>query len=498
MQASVPVKRDLGIALSGGGHRASLFTLGALLYLVDSGANERVATISSVSGGSITSGFVAQECDFGTVKPREFYNVARKLASTITTRPVVSMSSWRVRVYSGVLVAVAVLIATIWFLSWPIDLPVWAVALLIMLWGVLFLLRGMGVASLLGRVFFVDQHGRPTFLGKTLNRTVDHVLCATDLTSAAPFYFFCGREWAAYSPLYKKARAGTLKLGTAVRASAALPGAIPPKLIWTRQLEWEAKRDQPNFPHRPRLLFLADGGVWNNLGTQYFERDGEKDSGLGGFVEMNVLVGKPIGKPSDDPGKLLIVDGSGGTKPIPAWQLLVPYWAEVRGLARAMGVLYTNTISPRIREIGVAKRAYCRWGDKFDRDWDIPKVAVSISFQDNPQAGRLYSNWKIPRTRHGEPFRDRAQAWDKYLKANPRLDRLDSISERDERASKCASEGTHLHIVAHTTAAALLLHGYIETMYTMHLVYGTRLVDPFPDEKRFNELLSAVRPASSQ
>src|ERR1700730_13839552 len=43
------------IALSGGGYRASLFGMGALMYLVDVGANSRVEDIASVSGGSITN-----------------------------------------------------------------------------------------------------------------------------------------------------------------------------------------------------------------------------------------------------------------------------------------------------------------------------------------------------------------------------------------------------------------------------------------------------------
>src|SRR4051794_19857362 len=54
----------IGVALSGGGVRASLFSLGALLFLVDSGLSRRVREIASVSGGSITNAFVAQHCHF--------------------------------------------------------------------------------------------------------------------------------------------------------------------------------------------------------------------------------------------------------------------------------------------------------------------------------------------------------------------------------------------------------------------------------------------------
>ncbi len=49
----------IGVAISGGGHRATAYALGVLLYLVDSGLNRRVRTITSVSGGSILNAFVA-------------------------------------------------------------------------------------------------------------------------------------------------------------------------------------------------------------------------------------------------------------------------------------------------------------------------------------------------------------------------------------------------------------------------------------------------------
>ena len=46
----------VGVALSGGGHRASVWAAGLLLYLADAGRNGDVGVIASVSGGSITNG----------------------------------------------------------------------------------------------------------------------------------------------------------------------------------------------------------------------------------------------------------------------------------------------------------------------------------------------------------------------------------------------------------------------------------------------------------
>ena len=77
----------MSIALSGGGHRATLFGLGVLLYLADAGKNVGALSISSVSGGSITNGFVAQELDYSTCGAAEFEQmVAAPLAGQIAQR----------------------------------------------------------------------------------------------------------------------------------------------------------------------------------------------------------------------------------------------------------------------------------------------------------------------------------------------------------------------------------------------------------------------------
>ncbi len=46
----------IGLSLSGGGYRATLFSLGSLIRINESGLLKKIKTITSVSGGSITSG----------------------------------------------------------------------------------------------------------------------------------------------------------------------------------------------------------------------------------------------------------------------------------------------------------------------------------------------------------------------------------------------------------------------------------------------------------
>ncbi len=51
--------KTLSLALSGGGHRATVFAFGALLYLIHSTRNQDVRLITSVSGGSITNAWLS-------------------------------------------------------------------------------------------------------------------------------------------------------------------------------------------------------------------------------------------------------------------------------------------------------------------------------------------------------------------------------------------------------------------------------------------------------
>jgi NTE family protein len=74
---------SLTVALSGGGHRAASFGLGVLLYLADVGRNIDVTSIASVSGGSITNGYLAQDTPYNRTDAEEIHRTARELASTI-------------------------------------------------------------------------------------------------------------------------------------------------------------------------------------------------------------------------------------------------------------------------------------------------------------------------------------------------------------------------------------------------------------------------------
>ena len=71
---------SLGVSLSGGGFRAAAFGLGALIYLKKAGLNKNVSSIASVSGGSFTNAFVGFHSAFKEGDPSQFSKEIRPLA----------------------------------------------------------------------------------------------------------------------------------------------------------------------------------------------------------------------------------------------------------------------------------------------------------------------------------------------------------------------------------------------------------------------------------
>jgi predicted acylesterase/phospholipase RssA len=71
--------KKIGLALSGGGFRATLFHLGLIRFLRDAGLLRQVTHITSVSGGSIIAAHLALHWDHYTGSTKEFDQAAAKL-----------------------------------------------------------------------------------------------------------------------------------------------------------------------------------------------------------------------------------------------------------------------------------------------------------------------------------------------------------------------------------------------------------------------------------
>jgi len=74
----------IGVAISGGGHRATVWGAGTLLALNDAGLAPAISSVASVSGGSITNGVVAHDVDLATDAPEAVESSLGRLLRHVT------------------------------------------------------------------------------------------------------------------------------------------------------------------------------------------------------------------------------------------------------------------------------------------------------------------------------------------------------------------------------------------------------------------------------
>ncbi len=74
----------IGVAMSGGGHRATVWGAGTMLAVSDAGLAHDLTSVSSVSGGSITNGVLAHDVDLGSSAPADVETALQRLMRQIT------------------------------------------------------------------------------------------------------------------------------------------------------------------------------------------------------------------------------------------------------------------------------------------------------------------------------------------------------------------------------------------------------------------------------
>ena len=92
----------------------------------------------------------------------------------------------------------------------------------------------------------------------------------------------------------------------------------------------------------PAAAYLADGGIWNNLGTQWFEDTWERQIPI---PEVDRSLEIPLRN------YLIVVDASGPVGASSCLPLRVPLLAEFVSLIRSMSILYVNTVLPRVEAL---------------------------------------------------------------------------------------------------------------------------------------------------
>jgi len=222
------VERNLvGLALSGGGFRASLFHVGAIWRLNEMGWLPRLDRISSVSGGSITAGVLAtawEKLDFKGGVAQRFQEGLVEPILTFTKRKIDTPSIWKGLLTPGRSVA---------------DVVV-----------------GQYRKHLFGDHGLQSLPDRPRF-----------IINATNLGT--------GSNWRFQKPYSGDYKIGLLQkhefpIATAVAASAAFPPVLSPVVLDLNPKAFEKVEGAYLYEHEElrRQVALADGGVYDNMGLE--------------------------------------------------------------------------------------------------------------------------------------------------------------------------------------------------------------------------------------
>lgn len=216
--------KTLAVCLSGGGYRAALFHLGVLRAMHAAGLLADVQTISSVSGGSILSAFIAQvKRRQPTVNGLQFNDWENDVAA-----PFRQLMARDLRTFPCLITA-----------GWNWFFPNPRVRLL-----------RRGYRKMLG----LESDGRtPTTLGH-IPSTPEFIFCATDTVHGVNWEFSRERV-GSYASRHRKQT--DCELSTAVVASTCFPPLFGPMTY--------------NIPTKDGSnvrMMLSDGGVYDNLGLE--------------------------------------------------------------------------------------------------------------------------------------------------------------------------------------------------------------------------------------
>ncbi|GHF73431.1 hypothetical protein GCM10018790_58990 [Kitasatospora xanthocidica] len=461
----------IGVALSGGGYRATMWGLGALLYLADQGRNKDVVAISSVSGGSVANGVVAHETDYRQDPGEGFAERVRPLVHHCARTGLFFWGPSTNRYVRSLFALAALALATL-----LAGVVVTAVDGLRLLAGVLLgagLLLLVGALAVFGRRSavvdralagtFFHRDGRPTELS-AVRRSVDHVFCTTELQSGDHFYFSPGFV---YGFRFGTGVPGGLPLSTAVQASACLPGAFA-----VRRLPTARHRFPPSAgPAGPAAdLVLTDGGVYDNMADQW----------LVGLAER---VRRPDHPQVDyELDEIVVVNASAGMTWKPFRSSWVPAVGELLALVRIKSVMYDVGTSLRRSEL-------VRWSARAGLTGGPTGALVHIA-QSPYRVADAYA--RAADAAGGGAGADDADRAARAARAKEVLELLGDDPGRrarwDELATRSRTTPTVLRKLGADRTADLLLHSYVLAACNLHVLLDYPLPATLPDRDRFLDL----------
>lgn len=222
--------KTIGLALSGGGFRATLFGLGTLWRLNEAGLLGRLDRISSVSGGSILAGLLAHrwaKLDFADGQARNF------VAEVV--QPLRTLCDQTIDVSAG--------------------------------------LKGAANPFKSAGEYLIDVYDKHLFHGATTRDMPDatqpgqprFVIYATNMQTGRSFRF---RQDMLADWKLGVARGVHVPLAKAVAASSAFPPVFSPIVVETDPTRWSEGELIEHMDELRRRVVLTDGGVYDNMGLE--------------------------------------------------------------------------------------------------------------------------------------------------------------------------------------------------------------------------------------
>jgi hypothetical protein len=465
---------SIGVALSGGGHRASVWATGVLAALVDAGLGANVVSVSSVSGGSITNGVIAQNLDLRTATSDEFDAAVQDSLvhyARVGLFPRGPLTKWYLRLLIATLIG-AVVLSVVLLIALVAAAASWiegaAAAIVLAALGILTVIAWVSVAVLVARRGTVVRSaiarthfgGDRRSLGTRLDqvtRDVNHVFLTTDLEAGDQFYLSPRFLYGYREGIADPASTGTT-IAAAVQASAGLPGAFPPVILETGPFRrpWKVSGDVPELSLG--RVILSDGGVYDNMADQW-------EGGLPDRIERWPDLGE-IQQPAD---VLIVANSSAGWGWDPFGTTSWPK-RELTALMRNQGVQYDVSTSRRRRTLVQT------WMDSERKGSGHRGVIVMIDRSPYVVADAFASERNDRGARAKEALR--------FLG-----DDDDSRAEWARRTRSNASVPTVLGALGVAETLDLLEHAYTSTLVGLYVIEGVGALRPFGRE-RFASLIS--------
>lgn len=221
--------KTVGLAMSGGGFRATLFALGSLWRLNDAKILGRLDRMTSVSGGSIAMGILAHRWTL-----LEFIDGRATNFSNVIAAPIRKFCSQTIDISAG-------------------------------LWGKLTPFKTAGD-------FLADRYKKDLFgdagiksLPVADGNAPKFTFYATNMQTGRSFRF---RQDMMADYMLGVSRMRDVPLAVAVAASSAFPPIFSPVILKTDPIDWSKGADLPNLETLRKRIVLADGGVYDNMGLE--------------------------------------------------------------------------------------------------------------------------------------------------------------------------------------------------------------------------------------